>query len=578
MCGICASVGDENQVENVLEGLKKLEYRGYDSSGIAYLKNDRIEVKKSVGQIKNLEKNIDEHTQANIVIGHTRWATHGKPSEENAHPHLSADGQFAMVHNGIIENYEELKKRFEFTLKSQTDTEVFVNLFVKQKGEVLQRISNVCKQVKGSYAVAILHKKENKIFFAKRNSPLYVAIGENGGMIASDISVFAKKFKFFFVVEDDEIGVLTEDSVEFFNKDNVKIEKNKICIDGYDFNHEKNFDECFMQKEINEQPIVLRNTFFKYFSEKQNIDFQVLKKFKSFQFIACGTAEHASLLGAKFIQHFCKKDARVSLASEFRYDENIFSKNCLYIFVSQSGETADTIACAKMCKSKGLTCLGVTNVPYCSLNNICDLILPTFAGKEVAVASTKAYTAQVFSLLILALNLSNHFDEESLKHFVLNFEVSSFDKNLFEEICKFKKIFFIGRGQDYVTALEGALKLKEIAYINCLGIAGGELKHGTLALVDEETLVIAISTQEKLKEKLENNILEVKARGGKVLLISELAHNLEIDFQIQLPKFEECFMPTVSIVPLQQLALFFAQHLGFNPDKPRNLAKSVTVE
>lgn len=578
MCGICAGIGCENQVVSVLDGLKKLEYRGYDSAGLAGLKNGKIVTVKATGQIKNLQKKVPENFVSKIVVGHTRWATHGIVSEENAHPHLSSDGQFAMVHNGIIENFLELKNQMTVDFVSQTDTEVFVNLIAKQKGNTFEKMKSACDLVVGSFAIALISQNERKIYVAKRHSPIMVAVGKQGAMTASDISVFAGKFDYCFVMEDDEFCILDEKSAVFFDKNGKKIEKNKVFLDCFDFGEENSSEKYFMQKEIKEQTTVLRKTYFKYFSEQIFCEYESLKKFKAFHFVACGTAYHACLLGAKYIQDFCKKPCVVSVASEFRYAKNPLSKSTLYVFVSQSGETADTIACAKLVKENGCKVMCVTNVPYCSLNNLADFVLPNFAGREVAVASTKAYTAQVFTLLIFALKLSKKADKEHIKKFVLNFEIPPFDDALIEQISHFKKVFFIGRGQDFVTALEGALKLKEIAYLNCLGISAGELKHGTLALIDEDTLVVAISTQSETKEKMESNILEVKARGGKVLLISCLKHNFETDFKISLSNFEENFMPIVSVVPLQQLAFSYARKQGFNPDKPRNLAKSVTVE
>ena len=594
MCGICASIGKNNEIETVILGLKKLEYRGYDSSGVAYIKNeknenekskkreksgnfDKICVCKSVGQIKNLERKIGK-IDAKIAIGHTRWATHGKVSKENAHPHLSHSGEFAIVHNGIIENFEDLKRNFDFPLSSETDTEVLVNLIETQDGASLERLKKACDLAKGSFALAMLHSGEQKIYLAKRSSPLMVAFSECGAVAASDISVFAGKFENCYILDDNEFAIMGKNSVEIFDANLKKVQKKPVFIKDFDFFEENLQEKTFMLKEIKEQPIVLRKTYFKYFAETQNLDFNALQKFKSFHFVACGTAYHSCLLGARFLKEFCHKDAKVSIASEFRYDKQIFSKNCLYVFVSQSGETADTIACAKLVKDKGLLAMCVTNVPYCSLNKLADFILPTFAGKEIAVASTKAYTAQVFTLLIFALKLAAIDKQEILKDFVLNYQISADFCAFFDEIAKFKKIFFIGRQQDYVTALEGALKLKEIAYLPCIGIAAGELKHGTLALVDDETLVVAISTQKELKEKMESNILEVKARGGKILLVSQFEHNVDAEFCIKLGDFAEFLMPIVSIVPLQQLALAVGEKLGHNPDIPRNLAKSVTVE
>lgn len=590
MCGICVASGDQDQIANVVEGLKRLDYRGYDSSGVAYIKNKKLQSKifvvKSVGAIKNLEKKLGDE-KGEIVIGHTRWATHGAVNEANAHPHISSSGKFAIVHNGIIENFEELKKQLNCNLYSQTDTEVFVNLIEKQEGTTFERLRKACSLVRGSFAIALLRAGSEKIFLARRGSPLMVANDERSAMAGSDISVFKGRFEECFMLEDNEFASIEKNKVEFFDINGKKIEKKPVFIKNFDFFEENIQEKYFMLKEIKEQPIVLRTTYFKYFSEIQQINWEKLKNFKTFHFVACGTAYHSCLLGARYIKEFCKRDAQVSVASEFRYDTNIFSKSCLYIFVSQSGETADTIACAKLVKEKGLSVLCVTNVPYCSLNKIADFVLPTFAGKEVAVASTKAFSAQVFTLLIFALNLASirglkieGFENyvESLKNFVLSFDIKMLDRGLLQEILQYKKIFFIGREQDYAIAIEGALKLKEIAYLGCIGIAGGELKHGTLALVDNETLVIAISTQEKLKEKIESNILEVKSRGGKILLVSQLQHSCPVEYLIKLSEYEEALMPIVSVIPLQEIALQYCVKLGYNPDKPRNLAKSVTVE
>ena len=579
MCGICAGIGKTSQTKNVVDGLKILEYRGYDSCGIAFVENEKLKFVKSVGQIKQLE----EKTKAilsNVVIGHTRWATHGEVNEANAHPHFSSDGKFAVVHNGIIENYKQLKQNLKVKLKSETDTEVYVNLIASQKGSALQKIISASKKVIGSFAFALLSQGENKIYLGKRNSPLYVAQNQSETWAASDLSVFVDKFEDCFVLEDDEFAVIDENKVEFFDENGKKIKKGSVSLKKFEFFKQSNIKDSFMLKEINEQPYVLKNTLQNFENKKmfEKLNIDEIKKFEQFHFIACGTAYHSSLLAAKFLQDICQKQTSVSIASEFRYNNNLLSKNCLYVFVSQSGETADTIACAKLVKEAGCKILCETNVPYCSLNSLADYILPTYAGKECAVASTKAYSAQIFSMLLLAFKMAGKEDVQQLKNFVDQIKIYKFKNALLKKIMSFKKIFYMGRQQDYVTAIEGALKLKEISYINCLGIAAGELKHGTLALIDENTLVVAISTQKRLKEKIESNIEEVKARGGKVLLISNFKHEILVDFEILLQDFEEFLMPIVSIIPLQMLAFEYCRALGYDPDKPRNLAKSVTVE
>ena len=583
MCGVCAEIGFEYCVNYVLIGLKKLEYRGYDSSGIAFVSENGLNVVKAVGEIKNLENKLPQNLMAKVAIGHTRWATHGKVCEENAHPQVSFDGNFAMVHNGIIENFKDLQDKYlkETNLLSQTDTEILLNVIALQSGKTIEKLINGCALASGSFAVCMIEKGQNKIWIGKRKSPLMIAKNKDSCVIASDISVFAGRFCECFILNDDEFAEVEKGKITFYDKNCKQVKKSSVSIQNFDFGEEKLNEKYFMLKEIKEQPVILKRTFFKYFSEEvlSNHDFEKLSKFKSFHFVACGTAYHACLMGAQFIQKFCGKKCDVSIASEFRYCDNVFDKNCLYVFVSQSGETADTIACANLVKEKECTSMCVTNVPYCSLNKLADFVLPTFAGKEIAVASTKAYTAQVFTLLIFALKISrNKKLQQTLKKFVLNFDIQDFDEGLFKELFNFRQIFFIGRTQDSVTSLEAALKLKEIAYINCLGIPAGELKHGSLALVDDKTLVVVILTQKDLKEKIESNIQEVRARGGRVLFVSNLKPNVEVDFALPLADFEECLMPIVSIVPLQLFAMKFSIKKGFNPDKPRNLAKSVTVE
>lgn len=582
MCGICCAIGENNKIFEVLSGLKKLEYRGYDSSGIGFIdENKKIKVIKSVGEIKNLEKKISPSISSQIVIGHTRWATHGKVSEENAHPHLSLSRHYAIVHNGIIENFEKLKGEFfpEEKFTSQTDTEILVNLIEKQEGSCLQKLYKACKLVKGSYALCLINDESKKMFLAKQKSPLMIAHNKEGAMASSDMSVFVGKFKECYLMADGEFAVADSNGVVFYDKNLNKIKKTPIIVQNMDYGEESNDEKYFMLKEIKEQARVFKRTYYKYFSENVFNDFDALRKYKSFHFVACGSAYHSSLIGAQYIQKFAKKPCFVSVSSEFRYGDIIFDKHCLYVFVSQSGETADTIACASMVKELGLDTLCITNVPYCSLNNFANYVLPTFAGKEVAVASTKAYTAQVFTMLILAIMISKQENlKERLENFVLNFSIKQPDESLFKFVFNFKKIFFLGRQFDYASSLEAALKMKEICYINCSGLAAGELKHGTLALVDKDTLIIVISTQRRLKEKIESNIQEIKAREGKVLLISNFEHDVNVDKKLMLPTFDEFLMPLISIIPTQFLALAYAEHLGNNPDKPRNLAKSVTVE
>ncbi len=582
MCGICAGIGKINQVEIVTSGLKKLEYRGYDSSGIAYFENGKIKTIKSVGKIENLCQKIPKSLTSNCVIGHTRWATHGKVCEKNCHPQISASGRIALVHNGIIENHQALRKILKRKkYHSQTDSEVLAELIDNQNGEPLEKIIEATKMCKGSFAIAVMKEGEEKIFAGKRDGALIVAKTKFGCICASDISILDGNCEFFYVLQDNEFAILSQDKIEVFDNNGQKICKKPQFLCDFEFENFKETTDFYMKNEIYQQPCVLLKTFDKYFGNEvlSEETLQKIRKFSSFKFIACGTAYHASILGARYIQKLCGKKCEACVASEFRYDDNIFDPNCLYVFVSQSGETADTIACAKLVKSHGCSIMCVTNVEYCSLNKFADFLLPTFAGREVAVASTKAYIAQVFTLLLFATKLAkNEQNMPFLRDFASNFEIEPFEERLLDEVKKFKKIFFIGRQADYVTSLEASLKLKEISYINCWGIPAGELKHGTLALVDENTLVIAICTQESLKEKLESNLQEICARGGKILAVSQFDFSQVTDLQIRLKAHNELLMPLVSIVPLQLLAFEFARSLKLNPDMPRNLAKSVTVE
>lgn len=582
MCGICASISDKNQINNVLKNLKTLEYRGYDSCGISFFEKGKIKTIKTVGQIENLVKKVKDE-KSNIVIGHTRWATHGGVSENNSHPQLSNDGKVSVVHNGIIENYKELKKDYlsKVNFSSETDTEVISNMIAIQSGSNLEKIANACKKLQGSYAICVLFEGDESVYFAKNGSPLYVSSSQNCMMASSDIYALKSDKNSYYMINDAEIGVLKNNSATFFDFELNKINKKLKKIVKNDNLFLKNNSKNIMINEIIEQTNVLKKSYFYYFKENiLNKNFiEKLNNFKNYYFIACGTAYHSALLGAKYIEKFCKKRCKIEIASEFRYSGEIISKDTLYVFVSQSGETADTIACAKYVKRFGGKSLAVTNVEYCTLNHITNYVLPTFAEKEFAVAATKTYTAQIFALLSLALLLGKQKKiQKRMQNFVSHFDFDLETLDFSKKLLSFKKVFFIGRQQDYVTSLEACLKLREISYINCMALQAGELKHGSLALVDKDSLFFVISTQKSLKGKIENAIQEIKARSGKVFLISQFKHGVECDYFMQLKKFDECFMPIVSIIPFQKLAFEVCLEQGFNPDKPRNLAKSVTVE
>lgn len=568
MCGICGYIGSSNGVKEVVGGLKILEYRGYDSCGLAFIEKEKINIVKTVGEVDNLKK-LTKNMSANVVIGHTRWATHGGVNERNAHPHLSTSGKLAMVHNGIIENYKELKEEFNLNSLSNTDSEVFLNLIDCEKGTLINKVINASKKVQGTFAVLVLGS-DGEMVLGKCESPLYLSKVENEVYIASD--VLALKGENYFALNDHEFASVKNRKIIFYNKNGEKITKKSEKIEkNSDFS--KIFYKTHMESEILETKDVLEKTLKKYKEENIFQNIKLPKKLNSISLIACGTAYHASLMGAEYFKEV-GIDARAYLASEFRYGREILNKNTLYVFVSQSGETADTIASAKLVKQNKLHALAVTNVSNCLLNRICKNVLPTFAGREIAVASTKAYSCQVWSLYLFSLFLAKKsLPKEDL---VKNFAFVNFDDKLVKEIASYKKVFFVGRDLDYITAMEASLKLKEISYINCFAIASGELKHGTLALIDSDAVVIAICTQEKIKAKLKSNLEEIKARGGKVIVVSQIE---DFDFPlVKLPPCVQLLMPLVAIIPMQFLALKVCELFGYNPDKPRNLAKSVTVE
>lgn len=568
MCGICGYIGSSNGVKEVVGGLKILEYRGYDSCGLAFIEKEKINIVKTVGEVDNLKK-LTKNMSANVVIGHTRWATHGGVNERNAHPHISTSGKLAMVHNGIIENYKELKEEFNLNSLSNTDSEVFLNLIDCEKGTLINKVINASKKVQGTFAVLVLGS-DGEMVLGKCESPLYLSKVENEVYIASD--VLALKGENYFALNDHEFASVKNRKIIFYNKNGEKITKKSEKIEkNSDFS--KIFYKTHMESEIFETKNVLEKTLKKYKEENIFQNIKLPKKLNSISLVACGTAYHASLMGAEYFKEV-GIDARAYLASEFRYGREILNKNTLYVFVSQSGETADTIASAKLVKDRKLHALAVTNVSNCLLNRICKNVLPTFAGREIAVASTKAYSCQVWSLYLFSLILANKsLPKEDL---VKNFAFVNFDDKLVKEIASYKKVFFVGRDLDYITAMEASLKLKEISYINCFAIASGELKHGTLALIDDEAVVIAVCTQEKIKAKLKSNLEEIKARGGKVIVVSQFE---DFDFPlVKLPPYEQLLMPLVAIIPMQFLALKVCELFGYNPDKPRNLAKSVTVE
>lgn len=595
MCGIVGYIGT-NTRKNLIDLLKKLEYRGYDSAGIATLSLGKIKIVKSVGNISNLKKIVDFNIKDKIGIAHTRWATHGKPTLNNTHPHISNDGVWAVVHNGIIENYSELKlklKKFGFSFYGDTDSEVIGNLFqLNNQNSKIQTIIKSCNLLKGSFALCCINSScKNTLFLAKNKCPLYVAKGNNALIVASDPICFEEKMTEYYSLEDFEFCEASVKKLVFYDEFGKKILKKPIKIDNFSTSNNKGNYKHYMLKEIYEIPSVLKNIT-KTYSKSNIFDYfnkEKICQYKKIVLIGCGTAYHASLLGARYIEKFTRVDAHAYIASEFRYKKPRIDKNTLVIMVSQSGETADTIAVCELAKAKGSTTIAVTNVRYSSLAKMADIVLPVCAGPEIAVASTKAYIGQISILYLFSKHLektlygnkntTNKFFEFAEAYHLFNEEVLN---ELVQKLKSSQKAFFIGRDLDYITCLESSLKLKEITYINSSAYPAGELKHGFLALIDDQSYVFVFATQKKLLEKTLNGANEALSRGGKIILITqfEIPKSKTKDFYkiIKLEKYEEELMPFSSIVIGQMLAYKTSTAKNLNPDQPRNLAKSVTVE
>lgn len=613
MCGIIGYIGKKKATPILINGLLRLEYRGYDSAGIATVESDKIAIMKDKGRVKNLEnlKGIND-LNGTIGIAHTRWATHGKPSKENAHPHYDNNNTFAVVHNGIIENYHDLKEfliKKGYTFYSQTDTEVIPNLihyyYTKDDNhdnlQVLRAVHKACMDLQGSFGLQIISTfMPDNLIVVRKDSPLVIGKGNGENYVSSDIPAILSFTKDFYLLNDYEFAVLSRDKIDFYDINLNKIEKGVKTIDWDASSADKNGYEDYMLKEIYEQPNAVRKTIGSRLPDNEPCNFDDLKFTKEFlskinkiYIVACGTAMHAGLSGKIAIEKLCKIPVTVDIASEFRYRNPIIDENTLCIYISQSGETADTIAALKLAKSKGATTLAVSNVIGSSITREADYCIYTHAGPEIAVASTKAYTSQVVLLDILAiyfaeiLESASIFELKELKKEMLSLpakienalksanRIKEFAKNIYQE----KDVFFLGRGVDYNTALEGSLKLKEISYIHSEAYAAGELKHGPIALIENGITVISIITDKALVEKTISNIQEVITRGAKTLVITnqELPSN-NIDTIITVPDTNVLFSPILAIVPLQLLSYYISKEKGLDVDKPRNLAKSVTVE
>lgn len=608
MCGIVGYIGKNQASPILLDGLSKLEYRGYDSAGIAVFNNNEIEVAKAKGRLSVLSEKTDggNSVKGTMGIGHTRWATHGEPSDVNSHPHLSMSGRFAVVHNGIIENYISLKKKlidkgFEFI--SETDTEVIAHLFeYYYTGDILDTMAKVINRVEGSYALGVLCSDYPDSFIAVRKaSPLIVGIGDGENFIASDVTAILKHTRSIYRLEDNEIVMLKRDGVTVYNKDKEEVQKEMFTVDWDVSAAEKGGYEHFMMKEIEEQPTAIRDTISprikdgKIILDDISLTTEDIKNINKIYIVACGSAYHVGVVGKYVIEKLCRIPVEVQVASEFRYCDPIINKNDLVIVISQSGETADTLAALKEAKNHGARILSIVNVVGSAIANASDDVIYTWAGPEIAVATTKAYSTQLTVIYLIAGYMAEKlgmFTSGEYSQFIEGLE-SIPDK--VAEILKSKEevqylaskffnchsIFFIGRNLDYAVSLEGSLKLKEISYIHSEAYAAGELKHGTISLIEDGTLVIALATGQELFDKTISNVKEVKARGAVVMGVTTDTHDKmedAADYTVKIPDINEVLLPSLSVIPLQLFGYYVASLKGCDIDKPRNLAKSVTVE
>ncbi|NQF14787.1 glutamine--fructose-6-phosphate transaminase (isomerizing) [Brevibacillus sp. HB1.3] len=610
MCGIMGYIGNREAQPILINGLRKLEYRGYDSAGIAICDGATIGIRKAKGRIDVLESQTQKSgLQGSIGIGHTRWATHGRPSDENSHPHFDQSGKFTIVHNGIIENYLDLKqelieKGVMFT--SETDTEVIVHLLAQEyDSNLVAAVQKVAGKIRGAFALGVMTEHEpDKLIAVRMASPLIIGVGENENFIGSDIPAILEHTRDVYVLEDGDLAILTKDSVHVMRLDTTEpIERELVRIEWDKEQAEKDGFAHYMQKEIYEQPRALRNTMTGRIDPTgQKVIFPTLqlseasaKRVEKIYIVACGTAYHAGLIGKHVIERLAQIPVEVDVASEFRYRRPLFQPHTLTIAVSQSGETADTLAAMREAKRNGSAVLAITNVVGSSIARDADDVITTNAGPEIAVASTKAYTSQLIAFYLLGIYLAQAkgtLDADTrasllqqltalpdqVEHILQHAdEIRHFAESIKDE----QHLFFIGRGLDHAVSMEGSLKLKEISYIHSEAYAAGELKHGTLALIEEGTRVIALATQDELHEKMISNITEVKARGAKVLGITLDGHvelHRSVDDVCLIPQTDALFTPVLGVIPLQLISYYTSVALGNDVDRPRNLAKSVTVE
>ena len=615
MCGITGYIGKKQAAPILLRGLEKLEYRGYDSAGIAVRENSapdaKINIVKAKGRLKALLEKTDcgRSVPGLCGIGHTRWATHGEPSELNAHPHCTDDLSVVLVHNGIIENYQEIREKLTksgYRFYSQTDTEAAVKLidsYYKQSGEPLTAISQAMLRIRGSYAFAMMFRDfPDSLFVARKDSPLIIGQNGDGCYIASDVPAILDSTRTVYYIGNLEMAQLTAGAVHFYNIDREEIEKEPVQIQWDAESAEKGGYAHFMLKEIHEQPQAVRDTIQSYLNEQGEIDFSAaglddafLKQLERIYFVACGSAYHVGAAAKYVIEAKTDLPVEIDLASEFRYRDPKLVKNSLVVVVSQSGETADSLAALRLAKDKGVPVLGIVNVVGSSIARESDYLLYTYAGPEISVATSKAYSAQLAAVYLLSTKLAQVcgcIDEQRCR--ALIGELQALPEKI-QRVLEDKEriqwfaskyanahdIFFIGRGLDYAISLEGSLKMKEISYIHSEAYAAGELKHGTISLVEDGTLVIGVATQQALFEKTVSNLTEVKSRGAYLMgLTSFGSYAIEdtVDFAVYVPKTEPCFAASLAVVPLQLMGYYVSVAKGLDVDKPRNLAKSVTVE
>ncbi len=602
MCGIVGYIGKNNNAKKViLKGLENLEYRGYDSAGIACNINNEINIQKEKGRISNLKENINFSEKSNIGIGHTRWATHGKANKENAHPHKC--GKITIVHNGIIENYIELKQELSnlgYKFNSDTDTEIacaLLDYLYNQTNDIIKSIELFKEKAKGAYAIGLLCDDDLDTLYAIKNkSPLIIGINKDENYIASDVPAILNFTKDYIILEDGEFAKINSDSIEIYDKNNKLTDKkvNKFESDLQDIS--KNGYEHFMLKEINEQPEVAKKMIDEYINKQDINNLIDLSKYKNITIVACGSAMHAGLIGKSLIEEYGNIPVKVEIASEFRYKKLFIDKDTLVIAISQSGETADTLEAVKIANDKGCDTLGIVNVFGSSIARNTSKVLYTKAGCEIAVATTKAYSAQATLLSFLAYSLAKNTNDKNKLNEINSFltdlnklpilmqkvlDNNEEYKEIVNDIYNKNDIFFIGRGIDYSLCMEASLKLKEISYLHSEAYAAGELKHGTISLIDENTPVIGIVTDKNIADKTISNIKEVKSRGANVIYVTTEELDNDGDFydkKLIVPKTNSLLQPLITIIPLQLISYYAAKNNNCDIDKPKNLAKSVTVE